>query len=161
MMPKSYAPLSTTLGIVVLSAVLGLFLWAGDRPAFSDIKKISPENQFLLPQIKETGFTPDENRGKALYQYYCVTCHGDAGNGDGFNSFSITPSPAKLSDAKLMVALSDATIQQAIKKGGSGVGLSPHMPPWGEALTNKNIIDLTHFIRTLSNAKIENTPPKK
>lgn len=157
-MLKSYSRL-LTIGVILLT-ILGVSLRAENRPVFSDTLKTAPEKQFVLPQKKTTGLTAGENRGKNLYQYYCAVCHGNTGNADGFNSFSVTPTPAKLSDPKLMAALSDDAIQKTIKEGGAGVGLSPHMPAWGGVFTDENISDLTHFIRTLSNPKNSSSPLK-
>lgn len=145
----------------VLLLIFGITLWTDPKPAFSDTSNTVPKKQFVLPPKNESGLTRSQMHGKAMYLYYCATCHGDTGNGDGFNSFSITPPPAKLSDAKIMNVLSDATIEKTIKEGGTGVGLSKHMPPWGGVFTDKNIQDLTHFIRTLSSPPKSNAPPNK
>ena len=77
--------------------------------------------------------------GRSVFQHYCLTCHGETGGGDGFNAFSIDPHPPDLSDPLFQKAKSDADLADAIRRGGSGVGLSPLMPPWGRTLTPDQI----------------------
>jgi mono/diheme cytochrome c family protein len=119
------------------------------HPALSDTHAAPPGKPFQLPPRAKSGLTPDQKRGQPLYHYYCATCHGDTGNADGFNAYSLTPPPPKLSSAKFMGPLSDATIKRAIKDGGRSLGLSPHMPPWGGVLTDRDISDVTQFLHTL------------
>lgn len=113
-------------------------------------KNRTPESGFLLPQAHETGLANEEEHGKVLYEYYCVLCHGKTGEGDGFNSFNLKTPPARHTDSTVMGTLSDTQIQQIIKDGGSALGRSPEMHPWGGVLNNKQISDLTAFIRTLA-----------
>lgn len=146
-MPRSYSiPLIT--GIVLLLMFLMLF-WTGMDSAFSKTSAALPVKQFHLPPNQGTGLTASQMHGKAMYLYYCATCHGATGNSDGFNSYSLKPSPPKLSDPKIMAPLSDKTLKHAIKDGGTALGLSPHMPPWGRVLTNRDIDDTIQYIHTL------------
>jgi mono/diheme cytochrome c family protein len=115
----------------------------------------SPENEldqagFVLPQKHESRLTLAEQRGQALYEYYCALCHGKTGHADGFNSYSLATTPAKHADASLMATVSDTQIQRIIKEGGAVMGLSPQMPPWGGVFTDEQIADLTTYIRTLA-----------
>jgi len=86
--------------------------------------------------------------GRAVYKHYCMTCHGDAGAGDGFNAFNLDPRPKDLSDPALQKAKSDADLMDAVRRGGAGVGLSPLMPPWGKTLTPVKIEQVVAYIRT-------------
>jgi len=105
---------------------------------------------FVLPQKPETQLTRAEQKGKALYEYYCALCHGKTGKGDGFNSYNLDPPPAKHADPARMKARSDSQLRIIIRKGGRGLGLSPLMPAWAETLTDKQVADLIAYIRTLS-----------
>lgn len=105
---------------------------------------------FILPQKHTTSLTREEQRGQVLYEYYCVLCHGQTGEADGFNSFSLNTQPARHADATVMATLSDTQIQLIIRDGGPALERSPEMPPWGGVLTNKEISDLTDYIRTLA-----------
>jgi cytochrome c oxidase cbb3-type subunit 3 len=111
---------------------------------------LSEQSGFVLPQKHLTSLTREEQRGKVLYEYYCTLCHGKTGEGDGFNSFNMSTPPARHADAILMGTLSDTQIQLVIREGGSALGRSPQMPPWGRVLTDQEISDLTVFIRTLA-----------
>ncbi len=106
--------------------------------------------KFLLPQ-KHSQLTFAERKGRALYDYYCLLCHGTGGNGDGFNSYTLPTPPAKLADPNLMGKLSDARIMAIIKGGGGAFGLSPQMPSWGGLFKDKELNALVAYVRTLSN----------
>ncbi len=92
----------------------------------------------------------DADAGKVKYQQFCGACHGPTGKGDGPAAASLNPKPRDHSDTKYMKSLSDAQISKIIKMGGSAVGKSPTMPPWGGALSDDDIKNVVAFIRTLS-----------
>lgn len=91
----------------------------------------------------------EARQGRAVYQHYCQTCHGEAGAGDGFNAFNLDPHPRDLSDPAFQKAKSDADLSDAIRRGGAGVGLSALMPPWGHTLSDRQIADLVAYLRSL------------
>jgi mono/diheme cytochrome c family protein len=88
--------------------------------------------------------------GKVTFTYYCQTCHGETGTGDGFNAFNLDPHPRDLSAPDFQKKKSDADLADAIRRGGSGVGLSALMPPWGHTLSDRQVGELVVYIRTLS-----------
>ena len=141
------------LSLVILISASILFIL--DPPGESQ-KPPSPIPQtqggnpkFLLPQ-KQSQLTFVEKKGRAFYDYYCVLCHGASGNGDGFNSYTLTTPPAKLADPNLMGKISDAQIMAVVKNGGAALGLSNQMPSWGGLFKNQDITALIAYIRTLS-----------
>jgi mono/diheme cytochrome c family protein len=87
--------------------------------------------------------------GKVTFTYYCLTCHGETGAGDGFNAFNLDPHPRDLSAPEFQKKKSDAELADAIRRGGSGVGLSALMPPWGHTLSDRQVGELVLYIRTL------------
>ncbi len=89
-------------------------------------------------------------QGKLTFTYYCQTCHGETGAGDGFNAFNLDPHPRDLSAPEFQKKKSDADLADAIRRGGSGVGLSALMPPWGHTLSDRQVGELVLYIRTLS-----------
>lgn len=113
------------------------------------------EPVFVLPQKHESNLTSEEQRGQILYEYYCTLCHGMRGEADGFNSYSMSVSPIRHSDNDFMGTLSDTQIKLAIKEGGRALDRSPYMPPWGGALNDQEISDLTAYIRTLASVPDE------
>ncbi len=54
--------------------------------------------------------------GKVYYQYYCVFCHGENGDGNGPVGESYLPRPADLREARLK-SLSDGQLLRAILTG--------------------------------------------
>jgi mono/diheme cytochrome c family protein len=113
--------------------------------------------KFLLPQ-KHSQLTFSEKKGQALFDYYCVLCHGTGGNGDGFNAYTLTTPPAKLASPNLMTKLADAQIIAVVKKGGTALGLSPQMPSWGGLFKDKDLTALVAYVRTLSKPGNRTTP---
>jgi mono/diheme cytochrome c family protein len=90
--------------------------------------------------------------GKTTYERYCLTCHGETGAGDGFNAYNLDPHPRDLSDPAFQAKRKDADFQDAIRRGGSGVGLSALMPPWGHTLSDRQIADVIRYLRTFKRA---------
>ena len=138
-----------TLGGVLLFSLLVSLSVTGQVTQTSPQGKVE-QSEFVLPQKHKSQLTPAEQRGQALYEYYCYLCHGKTGNADDFNSYSLTTPPAKFADSTLMATLSDTQIQTVIKGGGPALGLSPQMPTWGGVLTDKQVDDVIAFIRTLA-----------
>jgi mono/diheme cytochrome c family protein len=138
-----------TLGGVLLFSFLVALSVTGQKSQTSPQSEIK-QSGFVLPQKHESQLTPAEQRGRSLYEYYCYLCHGKTGNGDGFNSYTLTTPPAKLADAAFMATVSDEQIRTVIKGGGPALGLSPQMPIWGGVLTDKQVDDVLAFIRTLA-----------
>jgi mono/diheme cytochrome c family protein len=91
----------------------------------------------------------EQQIGKQVYQTYCAACHGDGGQGDGFNSYNLDPHPRDLSDAAFLKKTSDADLADAIRRGGAGVGLSSLMPPWGHTLDARQIDAVVLYVRSL------------
>ena len=87
--------------------------------------------------------------GRGVFRHYCQTCHGETGAGDGFNAFNLDPRPRDLSDPAFQKTKSDADLSDAVRRGGSGVGLSPLMPPWGRTLSAREIDQVVLYVRSL------------
>lgn len=87
--------------------------------------------------------------GKQTFQRYCAGCHGETGQGDGFNSFNLDPHPRDLSDPAFQKSKSNADLADTIRRGGSGVGLSSLMPPWGHTLDSRHVDDVVLYVRSL------------
>ncbi len=106
--------------------------------------------EFVLPRKHDAGLSREAKLGRNLYGYYCAVCHGKGGNADGFNSFNLKTPPTRHTDSILMGTLSDAQIHRMIREGGGALGRSPQMPPWGGVLSDREIANVTAFIRTLA-----------
>ncbi len=88
--------------------------------------------------------------GRATFQHYCQTCHGETGAGDGFNAFNLDPHPRDLSDPAFQKKKTDADLTDAIQRGGAGVGLSSMMPPWGRTLSKEQVEQVVLYVRSLA-----------
>ncbi|HYM59997.1 MAG TPA: cytochrome c [Thermoanaerobaculia bacterium] len=87
--------------------------------------------------------------GKEVYQTYCLGCHGETGAGDGFNSFNLDPHPRDLGDPAFQKKKTTAELADAVRRGGTGVGLSSLMPPWGHTLDSRRIDAVVLYVRSL------------
>jgi mono/diheme cytochrome c family protein len=139
--------------ILVSALIISILNIPGEcqKPAFQDPQSKGGNSGFLLPE-KQSSLSYTEGKGQTLYNYYCALCHGATGNGDGFNSYTLTSKPAKLADPALIARLSDAQIMEVIKKGGRALGLSPSMPSWDDLFKAQDITALSAYIRTFSKA---------
>ena len=87
--------------------------------------------------------------GRQTFQTYCAGCHGETGQGDGFNSFNLDPHPRDLSDPAFQKSKTNAELADAIRRGGAGVCLSSLMPPWGRTLDARHVDDVVFYVRSL------------
>jgi len=101
---------------------------------------------------------PLVSEGKAVYGYYCTHCHGARGNGDGFNAVNLDPKPRDHTDGgePYMSGRTNEELVEAVTMGGRAIGKSPFMPPFGGVLSEKEILSLVAYMRTLH----ENDKPK-
>lgn len=92
--------------------------------------------------------------GRETFLHYCAGCHGDTGQGDGFNSFNLDPHPRDLSDPAFQKSKSNADLEDVIRRGGAGVGLSSLMPPWGHTLDARHTEAVVLYVRSLRRGAI-------
>lgn len=81
--------------------------------------------------------------GKNLFQTYCVTCHGDKGEGNGISAAGLNPKPANLT-LKRIQKQSDGALFWKITTG------KPPMVSWKYALSKKQRWELVDYIRQLA-----------
>jgi mono/diheme cytochrome c family protein len=93
--------------------------------------------------------------GGKLYAYYCTPCHGEKGDGNGFNAKNLDPRPAKHTDPNLMTRRTDEELFDAISGGGKRVGKSTLMPPWGNTFDKAQIKSLVQYLRKLCKCQVE------
>jgi mono/diheme cytochrome c family protein len=91
----------------------------------------------------------DAEAGQAKFQQLCATCHGQTGKGDGPAAAALQPRPRNMSDAEWQAEVDDDFLTEVIRDGGSAVGLSPMMTPFGHALDEDEIDNIVAYIRTL------------
>lgn len=98
-------------------------------------------------------YTYIERQGKQLFEQYCVVCHGQSGEGDGFNAYNLNPRPHSLSDSTYMRALSRETLTETISFGGKGVNKSVLMPAYQNTLSKTQISNVVVYIETFTQSK--------
>jgi cytochrome c oxidase cbb3-type subunit III len=91
------------------------------------------------------------HRGEVVYKTNCILCHGVNGDGKGRSARLMHPPPSDLTHSDK----DDQYKTAIIRLGGTPVGRSAEMPPWGDQLSNDEILDLVEYLRA-----IVVTPPK-
>ena len=85
---------------------------------------------------------PEEVSGRAIYQDYCLACHGDAGKGN------LELGAPNLTDKIWLYGATTAAIENRIAVGGGGV-----MPAWKDRLDPTTIKALTVYVHSLGGGK--------
>ncbi|MGH2567346.1 MAG: c-type cytochrome [Bacteroidota bacterium] len=91
----------------------------------------------------------DTGTVKGLYLRYCSPCHGETGNGDGFNAHFLPLQPAPHASASAMSGRSDDTLFDGIHSGGAILTKNHRMPAFGETLSREQIRAIVRYIREL------------
>lgn len=84
-------------------------------------------------------------RGRALFETYCVLCHGASGKGDGRAAGLQKVRPSDLT----VSARTDDYKLQIISNGGGAMSRSEGMPPWKTVLTREQITDVVAYLRVM------------
>ncbi|HFB98211.1 MAG TPA: cytochrome c [Bryobacterales bacterium] len=102
----------------------------------------------------------EEANGFEIYQRYCLVCHGELGEGDGFNAFNLDPKPRSLVDEFMSTRVSDRELSEAVRLGGRERGKSPLMPAWGRTLGDRRIRYVVSYIRLLQQRARNSASPE-
>lgn len=89
-------------------------------------------------------------QGKRVFYQYCVWCHADATPAGPSNRSNLTPVPPLLNDGATLNAESDEYMQNIITLGGSAMGKSAMMPPYGRTLSAEEIRSVIAFTRAIA-----------
>ena len=86
-------------------------------------------------------------KGRALYEGHCASCHGLAGDGQGPQGAGagMTPPPTGFTDAAAMAAKSDSDLELPILQGKFGTA----MPGYGTVLSPDDVESLVLYLRQL------------
>ena len=107
------------------------------------------ENPSII--YSETASSVFLDKGKKLFLNYCAHCHGNKGDGDGFNAEFLDKDPAQLSDLNFQAKRSNERLFRVINDGGAKVKKSHLMPAFGHTLSEEEIWALVAFVRYLGN----------
>jgi cytochrome c oxidase cbb3-type subunit 2 len=115
--------------------------------------QLSAGARTLAAQETRVGkLTGNPSHGKALYQRYCVFCHGEYGDGRGESAPYLSPKPRDFTRAKYKCRSipgdslpADVDLYDTISRGIHASG----MPSW-KPLLRQDRIDLVAYIKTFS-----------
>lgn len=85
-----------------------------------------------------------------MFQNECVWCHADATPAGPSNRSNVNPTPPLATDGAAFNPLSDEFVQNTITLGGSAMGKSAMMPPWGRTLSADEIRAVIDYIRAVA-----------
>jgi mono/diheme cytochrome c family protein len=91
-----------------------------------------------------------EAQGKRIFYQQCVWCHADATPAGPSNRSNLTPVPPLLNDGATLNGETDGYMQNIITLGGSAMGKSAMMPPYGRMLTAEEIRSVIAFTRAIA-----------
>ena len=91
-----------------------------------------------------------ESQGKRVFYQYCVWCHADATPAGPSNRSNVTPTPPLMNDGEKLNGESDEYMQNIITLGGSALGKSAMMPPYGRTLSGAEIKAVIAFTRAIA-----------
>jgi mono/diheme cytochrome c family protein len=91
-----------------------------------------------------------ESQGKRVFYQYCVWCHADATPAGPSNRSNVTPTPPLMNDGEKLNGESDEYMQNIIALGGSALGKSAMMPPYGKTLSAVEIKEVIAFTRAIA-----------
>lgn len=84
---------------------------------------------------------PNLSRGKAVYEKYCLACHGPQGKGDGATQFD--PPVADLTSSEVLMK-PDSRLLKSIHEGR----VNTVMDAWKSTLSDEAIRDVLAYILT-------------
>lgn len=122
----------------------------GKAPAESVAEQLTTLRQRVvaLTGISEQVYPPAPPaaaRGKLLFDQYCVTCHGERGDGKGPSAAALSPAPANFTDAQFMHSETPYDFYHVISLGKSNTA----MPAWDGVLSVQDRWDLVSYLWTL------------
>lgn len=91
-----------------------------------------------------------ESQGRRVFYQYCVWCHADATPAGPSNRSNVTPVPPLMNDGEKLNGESDEYMQNIITLGGSALGKSAMMPPYGKTLSADEIKAVIAFTRAVA-----------
>ena len=91
-----------------------------------------------------------ESQGKRVFYQYCVWCHADSSPAGPSNRSNVTPMPPLMNDGDKLNGESDEFMQNIITLGGSALGKSAMMPPYGRTFSPGEIKAVIAFTRAIA-----------
>ena len=98
-------------------------------------------------------------QGKRVFYTYCLWCHADSSPAGPSNRSNLTPTPPLANDGATFNPLSDEFVRNTITLGGSAMGKSAMMPPWGRTLKPDEVQAVIAFLRVIAQPSYQ--PPAR
>ena len=92
----------------------------------------------------------EQAQGKRIFSQQCVWCHADSTPAGPSNRSNVTPTPPLFNDGSVLNSESDEFLQNIITHGGSAMGKSAMMPPYGKTLRQEEIQSLIAYARAIA-----------
>ena len=92
----------------------------------------------------------EQAQGKRIFYQQCVWCHADSTPAGPSNRSNVTPAPPLMNDGATLNGESDEYLQNIITLGGSALGKSAMMPPYGRSLSQDEIRAVIAFTRAIA-----------
>lgn len=102
----------------------------------------------------------EQEQGKRVFYQHCVWCHADTTPAGPSNRSNVTPDPPLMNDGAILNVESDAKLAKIIALGGSAVGKSAMMPPYGSMLRQDEIDDVISYIRVVAVPEYHKPPSR-
>jgi mono/diheme cytochrome c family protein len=115
---------------------------------------IAVEGEAAGPVNPLPGGPETVSAGRLVYQSNCVACHGPSGRGDGPAGLSLQPRPSDFAQHMLAGLHTDGQIFLWIKNGYPNTA----MPAWGGRLSDEQIWQLVHYLRTFAPVSVAAGP---
>ena len=111
---------------------------------------------FALPAFADAPFElkGDAAKGETQFKTFCITCHGEKGDGNGPAGAALTPKPTNFTDPANAERLTDEWIYKMVKNGGQANGKSPMMVAWSGAMTDQQLRDVAAYVGKFKPAKV-------
>jgi cytochrome c5 len=91
-----------------------------------------------------------QSQGKRLFYVYCVWCHADSTPAGPSNRPNLNPAPHLIDDGTVLNSMSDTYLDNIITLGGSAMGKSASMPPYGRSLTQDEVRAIIAYMRAVA-----------
>ena len=135
--------------------LLADILWNGvygcSMPAWRDLNARQLASLAMVvdsfSEVSNTSGTAAQiNLGQQVFQTHCAECHGDNGDGNGFAANNL-PIPIMPTDFTREL-VSETAIIRALREGVAGTS----MAPWGDRLSDVEMVAASHYVRSLFQA---------
>jgi mono/diheme cytochrome c family protein len=157
--------LVASLGLVAMArkSVVDKFCWcwSGDQHMVAGPKPQVEKNEYVSYGsygVETDWNNPDrilpldynQDQGKRVFYQQCVWCHADSTPAGPSNRSNVSPDPPLMNDGNILNKESDASLRKIIAMGGSAVGKSAMMPPYGKSLSEEEIDDVIAYMRVIA-----------